>query len=304
MSSLQGQVALVTGGGRGIGRAIAQKLATAGARVAVLARSSGEIAETARLINQSGGCAEAFTADVTVPSDVLNAAGKIEQSLGPVDLLINNAGEIKPFGPLWETNTDEWWRNLEVNLRGPLLCIRAVMPGMVARRRGRIINIASGAATQSTPYFSSYIAAKTALVRFTECLALEAKPYGVSLFALTPGTVRTAMSSYSLDSTEGRKWLPWFRKIFDQHMDVPVDRPASLALELASGKADALSGRLISIFDDLESLIAHAPEIEQRNLYALKLDKLKPPEPGSAMASVLAEAHRFVASPDNATTAP
>ena len=272
--TLYGQVALVTGGGRGIGRAVAQALAAAGAGVAVLARSNSELEETVSLIEQSGGQARAYTADVTHAGQVHSAVREMEQSLGPVDILVNNAGDVKPFGPLWETDAEEWWRSLEVNVRGPMLCTRAVLPGMIARRRGSIINVASGVATIFAPYYSSYVAGKTALVRFTECVALEAKPHGVALFSISPGTVRTAMASYSLESAEGKKWLPWFAQIFDQHIDVPAERPAQLVLTLASGRADALSGRMISIFDDLEVLLKNAAEIERQNLYSLKMDKL------------------------------
>jgi NAD(P)-dependent dehydrogenase (short-subunit alcohol dehydrogenase family) len=289
---LRDRVAVVTGGGRGIGRAIAQTLAAAGARVAVVARSQAEIAETAALIDQAGGIAKAFPADVTIAAAVEGAMEAIQRSLGPIDVLVNNAGVVKPFGPFWETDLDEWWRGMEVNLRGPLQCSLVVLPGMVARGHGRIINLASGAGTMSTPYYTSYVTSKTALIRFTECLALETKSCGISVFAISPGTVRTSMSGYSLNSPEGQKWLPWFRRIFDEKFDVPAERPAKLVLELASGRADLLSGRYLSIYDDLEALVRNADTIEGRDLYSLKLEKL-PSAPGNAaFGSILAEARR------------
>ena len=199
-SLLGGQVALITGGGRGIGRAIAQTFAAAGAAVAVLARSAAELTETTGLIEGNGGRCLAFRADVTDSSGVRGAIQAIEKSLGPVDVLVNNAGTPKPFGPLWETDPGEWWRGMEVNLLGPLLCTRFVLPGMISRRRGRIISVASGAGAMAMTHFSSYVCSKTALVRFTECLALETKPHGIVAFAIAPGTVRTAMSEYSLNS--------------------------------------------------------------------------------------------------------
>src|SRR5579864_7237304 len=254
-NDLQDRVAVITGGGRGIGRAIAQTLAAAGARVAVIARSREELAETVCLIKQSGGTAQAFSADVTNPAAVESAMQAINQLLGPVDVLVNNAASVKPFGPFWETDLNEWWRSMEVNVRGPLQCALSVLPGMVSRKHGRIINIASGAGTMATPYYSSYVISKTALIRFTECLALETKACGLTVFAISPGTVRTAMSEYSLNSPEGQKWLPWFRRIMDENIDVPAERPAKLVLELASGRLDALSGRFISIYDDLDALV-------------------------------------------------
>jgi NAD(P)-dependent dehydrogenase (short-subunit alcohol dehydrogenase family) len=295
--SLEGQVAVVTGGGRGIGRAIAQTLGAAGAAVAVLARSEGELAETVATIQRAGGRAEAVVADVTVPDAVHDAMQTVERALGPVDLLVNSAGAIKPFGPLWKIDADEWWRTMEVNVRGPLVCSQRVLPGMVERRRGRIVNITSRAGTVSMPYYTSYMASKTALIRFTECLALETREYGVAVFAISPGTVRTKMTEYSLYSPEGQTWLPWFRQIFDQHIDVPPERPAALVLDLASGRADALSGRTLSIFDDLEVVLNNATRIEEQNLYSLKMDGLA--EAGvNPAARVVAAARNAVPSAD------
>jgi NAD(P)-dependent dehydrogenase (short-subunit alcohol dehydrogenase family) len=142
-----------------------------------------------------------------------------------------------------------------------------------------------------TPYYTSYVTSKTALIRFTECLALETKSYGICVFAISPGTVRTAMSGYSLNSAEGQRWLPWFRRIFDEKFDVPAERPAKLVLELASGRADALSGRYLSIYDDLDALVRDAAMIEEKDLYSLKVEPLSSPG-GVAIGSILAQARR------------
>ncbi|HKI27554.1 MAG TPA: SDR family oxidoreductase [Candidatus Sulfotelmatobacter sp.] len=288
-SLLKGQVAFVTGGGRGIGRAIAQTFAAAGAAVAVLARSASELAETVALIERNGSRGLALSADVTSTDAVRNAIRAIEQSLGPVDVLVNNAGTVRPFAPLWETDAGEWWRGMEINMLGPLLCSRFVLPGMISRRKGRIINVASGAGAMAMANFSSYVCSKTALVRFTECLALETKSYGIAVFVIAPGTVRTAMSEYPLNSAEGQKWLPWFRRIFDEGHTVPPERPASLVLELASGRADALSGRFVSIYDDLDQLLQGSAEVEKRNLHALKVERLAAASPNLALAAIMAE---------------
>jgi NAD(P)-dependent dehydrogenase (short-subunit alcohol dehydrogenase family) len=288
---LKDQVAFVTGGGRGIGRAIAQSLAAAGAAVAVTSRSAEDLNETVRAIEKDGGRAIAYPADVTDAVAVQATVTAIETSLGPIDVLVNNAGSLGPLKPLLETEVNDWWRAMEVNVLGPLLCTRLVMPGMVSRRRGRIINVSSGGGTMAIPFFSSYVCGKTALIRFTECLAIEAKPYGIAVFSIAPGTVRTAMSEYSLNSPEGKKWLPWFKRIFDEGLAVPAERPAALVLELASGRADSVSGRFLSIYDDLDELLKRAAELEQKNLYALKVERLAAP-PNPAMASILAAARK------------
>lgn len=286
---LSGQVAAVTGGGRGIGQAIAAALSAAGATTAVLALSSSEINETARMIEEAGGHARPFVVDVTDAVAVEKTFVEIERTLGPVTLLVNNAAIPGPIGPFWETDPAGWWRTLDVNLRGAVLCSRAVLPGMIARSKGRIINIASSAIPVA--YFSSYATSKAALVRFTETIAGEVKPYGVSTFAVGPGTVRTAMAEHSLRSADGQKWLPWFKRIFDEGLDVSVERPARLVLELASGRVDSLSGRLLSIWDDLDFLLRKVREIEERNLYSLRVQTLDGGV-GSALTAIRVEAER------------
>jgi len=184
--NLKDQTAIVTGGGRGIGRAIAQSLASAGARVAVLARSAREVEATAVLIQRSGGTARAFTLDVTDPAAVKKIFAEIERSLGPCDILINNAGDAGQMGPLWEDDPERWWHTLAINLRGPMLCAHAVLPGMVSRRRGYIINVSSGAAYLPMAHFTPYTVSKAALVRLSESLATEAAPYGVKVFPSRP----------------------------------------------------------------------------------------------------------------------
>jgi len=157
-----------------------------------------------------------------------------------------------------------------------------VLPGMVARGRGRIDNIASGA--QPYPYLSAYVTSKTALVRLSETLAAETRARGVHVFAVGPGTTRTAMSEHSLTSEEGRRWIPWFGRIFTEKLDVPMERPVRLVIDLASGHADALSGRYVTVFDDLDALLLRAAEIEREGLYSLRVRKFE----GHGMPAVLA----------------
>lgn len=268
------QVALITGGGRGLGRAFALTLALAGARVAVTARTVSELDETVQLVEQSGGQALAIPADVTDQQAVAALVDTVMTQLGGIDLLINNAGIVSPLGPLWEIDPDEWWRSMEINLRSVLLCSAAVLPGMVARRRGRIINIASGAGLGPIPYGTSYVTAKTAMIRLSENLALETQAYGISIFAVDPGTVRTAMSEYLLESAPGQKWVPWFQNTFAEGRNVPAELPSQLVLRLAAGDADTLSGRLISVRDDLDDMVRQVATIQRDELYTLRLRTL------------------------------
>jgi NAD(P)-dependent dehydrogenase (short-subunit alcohol dehydrogenase family) len=288
-TDLEGQVAVVTGAGRGIGRAVALALARAGAKIAALARTQSEIEETAALIKKSG-FAQAFAVDLTDTSGVLRAMVKIEAALGPVDVLVNNAGRLGPIGPFVDSEPGEWWRVLDVNVRGPMLCTRAVLPGMMARGRGRIVNIASG--VMPYPYLSAYVTSKTALVRFSEILAAETRARGVYVFAIAPGTTRTAMSEHSLTSEEGRRWIPWFGRIFTEKLDVPMERPVQLVVDLASGRADALSGRLLTVFDDLDALLPRATEIEREGLYSLRVRRFDGDGMPTQLAVVLSTGER------------
>lgn len=271
---LRGQIAVATGGGRGIGRAIAEELANAGATVAVISRNIAELDETVAGIRAAGGQSYSFPADVTDPGAIRAAIFKIEEVLGPIDLLVNNAGVVGPIGPFAGNDPDDWWRTIEVNLRGPALCMQIVLKGMTERFRGRIINISSGGATAAITHFSSYVTAKTALTRLTECLARELKPFGISVFAVNPGTVRTKMSEHSLQSPEGQKWFPWFREIFDQGLDLSPKHAAELVVALASGRADALSGFMLHPADDINGILENLDSVLREKLYTLRLRTL------------------------------
>lgn len=271
---LAGQVAVVTGGGRGLGRAFAQTLAEAGAAVAVVARSADQLAETVASITALGGRAMALTADVSDRQAMTQTVKSVEEEFGPVDLLVNNAGMGNPLGPMWEIDPDDWWRNMEVNLRSVVLASHAILPGMVLRRRGRIINVSSLAALGAIPYGSAYVTSKTAMIRLTEMMALETKAYGIGVFVIHPGLVHTAMAEYGLESPEGKKWWPWYRQMFEQGLDVSTEPAAQLVLRLASGDADALSGRFFNITDDMDEMVKQSAVIEQGHLYTLQMPML------------------------------
>jgi NAD(P)-dependent dehydrogenase (short-subunit alcohol dehydrogenase family) len=272
---LNAQVALVTGGGRGIGRAIAVELAKAGAAIAVGARSADQLTETVVLIKNAGGRAIPLTVDVTDQCAVKNAVMATEQQLGPVDLLVNNAADDGQIGPLWDANPDAWWRCVEVNLRGPFLCARAAVPGMIARRRGRIVNVSSGAGLRAWRYTSAYAVSKAALIRLGENLAAETGEHGISVFNIDPGFVRTAMTEAAAASTGDQKWRGgrMRRSLTGEGplAPIPPQRAAELVLFLASGRADALSGCFISVHDDVAEMARRADEIQRDGLHTLRL---------------------------------
>jgi NAD(P)-dependent dehydrogenase (short-subunit alcohol dehydrogenase family) len=253
--------ALVTGGGRGIGRAIALRLAGDGMRVAITARSVDQLAKTEAA---GGGAIVSVPSDMAEPNSIRTMIEAVERRIGTIDLLVNNAGEGGPFEPVWESDPEQWWRCLEVNLRGPYECSRAVLPGMIERRMGCIVSIASGAGCQAYANMSAYVASKTALIRLSEQLALEAKPYGVTAFAVRPGIVRTALLAGALSK------LPFLQQQLDMGLESPPATAADLVAFLASGKADRLSGHVFSVDDDPEQILLRADDIERGDLYMLR----------------------------------
>lgn len=264
---LSGQVAIVTGGARGIGRAMALELARCGSAVGIVARSADELDKTAHALSEAGARVAAQVADVTDREQVEGAFDEIARSLGPVDLLVNNAGRGSG-GPIWEIDPDEWWRDIEVNLRGPFLCSQAVLTAMRARGSGRIVNIGSNVGLMPQPTSTSYACSKAALVRLTDSLALALAGSGIRVFVISPGLVRTRMADQVVASV--RSMDPSF-KDFPDSAYRPPELVAGLLVRIATGEVDALNGRYIHVDDDLDDLITRADEIRRDDLHALRL---------------------------------
>jgi NAD(P)-dependent dehydrogenase (short-subunit alcohol dehydrogenase family) len=247
---LQGQVALVTGGGRGIGANIARELASASARVAVAARTQSQVEEVA---GEIGGLA--LEVDVTGKDAVERMVADTERELGPLDLLVANAGIGNQDGATWEVDPADWWRVLEVNMLGVHLCCSAVIPRMLERGRGRIVITGSGAAYLPGSAHTAYPASKAAVCRYGETLANELEGR-IPVFFFSPGLVRTDMLDDAPDD------LPW----------TPPELAPRLVRVLASGRADALAGRYIHAeHDDIEDLIRRSDEIRENDLNAIRL---------------------------------
>ena len=266
------RVSLVTGSGRGIGRAIALELARSGSDVALVARSIRQLEETASLIETIGRKARVLPADVTDPDGATWVVREVLERLGPIDLLVNNAGSNNPsatgaIGPLWEINPEAWWHDVSVNLLGPFQFCRAVLPGMVERKSGRIVNIVSNSASRPAPFDSAYACSKAALVRLTDSLAVEVADYGISVFALSPGIVRTDLTDAISDSDSGNRWLGRQRA---GHIYIDAEVPARAVVTLASGVADGLTGRFLRVTDDILDLADHSAEIMENDLYQLR----------------------------------
>ncbi|MFW8643276.1 SDR family NAD(P)-dependent oxidoreductase [Rhizobium beringeri] len=254
MARLIDTVAVVTGGGRGIGREIALQQAREGARVAVLARTATEIEETVSLIHGEGGQAIALPTDVTDQAAVESAFRRIATELGPVDTLVNNHGSFQAFGPVWECDPLVWWRDVEINFRGTFHTCRAVSPTMLARGKGRIVNLVGGGTGNSFPHGSGYASSKAAIMRLTECLNDTTIAHSVRAFAVDPGLVRSAMTEMQLSSEAGKTYLPGIQQLFDDGVDIDPSRAALLIRDIAAGRFDVLAGRLLRGVDDRDAL--------------------------------------------------
>jgi NAD(P)-dependent dehydrogenase (short-subunit alcohol dehydrogenase family) len=272
MPELNNQVAIVTGAGRGIGRAIAEALAGEGANVALVARSADQLESAAGDIRGRGGTAVAFPADITDRVAVEDLVRRVEANLGPIDLLVNNAGSFYAIGPVWEVEPEQWWTDVTINLYGLFLCCRGVLPGMIARGRGRIINLIGGGTGNPFPYGSGYASSKAAVMRLTECLAEELRQTEspVAVFAMGPGLVRTALTEYQLESPEGQQWMPRIQRMFEEGRNVPPTRAAELAVALAGGRFDRLAGRCFGIGDHLEEILERQDDIIRKDQKTLR----------------------------------
>lgn len=224
------RIALVTGANRGLGREMALGLACSGLAVGLLGRSRPGLEAVADEIAAAGGRATIAVADVRDLAAVRLAVAAIEGDLGPVDLLVNSAGVIDPVEvPVWEADPGDWWDVVEVDLRGPFHLIRAVVPGMVERGRGRVINLNSGAGAKDREIYSAYCAAKAGLFRLTGNLHLAGYPRGLRAFEVSPGTVRTDMTAVMAMHADRTEWArpEWL---------------ADLVVAIGAGELDTWSG--------------------------------------------------------------
>ena len=192
-TSLQGRVAVVTGGSRGIGRSVALALGARGAAVAILFRErSAAAAETVEALNGSGARGTAYQCDISQEDQVTSVFKHVADALGPVDILVNNAG-ISADGPFLFSNLERWRDVMRVNLDGAFLCARAVVRGMMVRRWGRIVNVVSASGHAALPGQANYAASKAGLIGLTRALARELAPHGVLVNAVSPGLIETDM---------------------------------------------------------------------------------------------------------------
>ncbi len=254
MKKLEGKIAFITGGGRGIGRAVGAAFAREGAQVALVARSLGEVERAAREIADEFGVETAHAAcDVSDAVAVERAFAEARERFGRgPDILVNNAG-IAESAPVVKTPDEMWHRHLAVNLSGTFYCTRAALPPMIGRGWGRVINVASIAGKTGAPYIAAYAASKHGVLGLTRSVALEVATKGVTVNAICPGYVDTDMTTRAVDNIEtstGRsaaQSLEAIKNMSAQRRLITPEEVAALALLLASEDGRGITGQAINV---------------------------------------------------------
>lgn len=252
MALLKNRVALVTGAGRGIGRAIALALAGEGAKVAITARTVDELDEVSRLIQKAGGKCLTIEADLADRAMPARIASQVKQQLGPVEILVNNAGVGSSADPRPVVKFDDefWDLSLAVNLTAPYLLCKAVLPDMLAKKHGRIITVASIAGKIGTLHGAAYAASKHGVLGLTRTLALEVAADGITVNAICPGPVHTRMNDKRIEYDAGRRGVSFQEQ---EQIQTPLGRRlepeeiAPLAVYLASDAARAVTGQAFNV---------------------------------------------------------
>lgn len=263
---------MITGASQGIGAAVALDMARAGADVVLVSRTRADLERVAEEARRFGVQALVAPGDVARPADIERVVGVALARFERVDVLVNAAGVYGPIGPLAENDMQEWARAVEVNLVGTACMLHRVLPGMIARRQGVVINFSGGGAVAPFPRFSAYSASKAAVVRLTETVAEEVREFGVRLNAIAPGAVNTRLLDQVLEAGE-RAGPAFYAKALEQKRagGTPPERAAELAVFLATPAATGITGRLISaVWDDWRALAGRGEQLTRSALYTLR----------------------------------
>jgi NAD(P)-dependent dehydrogenase (short-subunit alcohol dehydrogenase family) len=274
---LKGRSAVITGGNRGLGQAIASAFVQAGANVLVVAQDEPSLHQTKSelrsLVRFSDQRVEAIPADVSHPSAVEAVFQCAHDVLPGLAILVNNAGVYGPIGLVEDVEWEAWITAMQVNLLGTVLMCRAVLPSLRRAGYGKIINLSGGGATGPLPRFSAYAASKAAVVRFTETLAEEVRTAGIDVNAIAPGALNTRLLDQVLDAGPEKAGRAFYERALQQREQggVPLAKGANLAVFLASAASDGITGRLLSaVWDDWAALANRREELSQSDVYTLR----------------------------------
>ena len=242
---LKGKVAIITGAGRGLGRASALEMAREGAHLVILSRTAPDIEATSRMVEELGGKALSLKADISRQKDVEEAVDKARSHFGKIDILMNNAAVTGPVKPLYEVDEQDWDICMDINVKGSFLFSKAVIPHMIRQKRGKIINVTSGLGVMAMPLFGGYSIAKAGVIHLTRILAEELKPHNIQVNGLDPGVMDTKMQEDLRNlgpQVLGDKIYGEFSGYKEKGILKPPERVAKLAVFLASEDSDSITG--------------------------------------------------------------
>jgi 3-oxoacyl-[acyl-carrier protein] reductase len=269
---LEGQRAVITGAGRGLGREIARAFVREGARVLLCARNASELEATRQeLASEAADRVNCLAIDITRDAEAL--AREAQARLGGLDILVANAGIQGPKGPFAENDWARWLETIEINLIGTASCCRSLLPLLGKSARGKILILSGGGATKPMPFFSAYAASKAGVVRFGETLAEELKPQGIDVNMVAPGALNTKMLDEVLDAGPDQVGEAAYRSALKQRDSggASMARAADLCVHLSSRECDGITGRLISApWDNWEALQQHREELAATDIYTLR----------------------------------
>jgi NAD(P)-dependent dehydrogenase (short-subunit alcohol dehydrogenase family) len=271
---LMNKTAIVTGAGGTIGRALALEFARSGARVVCAGRTESKLLETISIIEANGGTGCAVKADIKEKDDVQNMVELTLDRFGGIDLLFNAAGSFTYVGPVWEADPEEWWKDVTINLLGTMRCCHAVLPYMMEKNSGVIINMDGGGGSNGPNVGgSAYGCSKAAILRFSEGLARELEEAGSSVlvFCMMPGFVRSRMTEYLVETPEKEKWQKHVRPLMGTDVELPPDYCAKATMKLLGIASGELSGRIFYVDTDYKQVEREKARIQEDNLYVLHL---------------------------------
>ena len=273
---LKDRVAVITGANQGLGLEITRLYLAAGAKVVLCARDGEKLKSVCAALCNTEQLAKRVVsaiADVSREEDVYRVVTLALETFGQTDILVNNAGVYGPKGVIEDVDWREWLRTIEINLMGSVLMCRAVLPHFKERRRGKIVQLSGGGATNPLPRLSAYAVSNAAIIRFVETLAEEVREYGIDVNAIAPGYLNTRMLDEVLTAGPEKVGQAFYERALKQRENggAPLERGASLAVYLGSALSDGITGKLIAaMWDPWESLGAHRRDLDKTDVYTLR----------------------------------
>jgi NAD(P)-dependent dehydrogenase (short-subunit alcohol dehydrogenase family) len=274
--SLNGKIAIITGANQGLGLEISRKYVNAGASIVMCARNGDLLTRAQTELTsglEPGQVIEVIAADVADLQSVEQLVEVTLQRFGRIDILVNNAGIYGPMGPIEAIDWAQWVRTIEINLFGSILMCRAVLPAMKKQRKGKIIQLSGGGATNPMPNVSAYAVSKAAIVRFTDTLAEEVREFNIDVNAFAPGALNTRMLDEVLAAGPGKVGRAFFDRSIKQKESggAGFDQGVELAVFLASDTSNGITGKLISaVWDNWAHWPEHIDELRASDVYTLR----------------------------------